>query len=70
MLHSGRPSDVVNENSLTTVRVILEDQRVTISVQGELVEEHFVDVSCGTMHTIPASKMLLFFETCFCSALP
>ncbi len=50
----GRPTDMVNKNSISAVRALLEeDHRVTLDViQHALVEEHFIEISRGSLHNI------------------
>ncbi len=58
---AGRPSDAVNENSITAVRSLLDtDRRLTIHVmQRELAEQHFMEISLGSLHSILHNELNL-----------
>ncbi len=52
--HSGRASDAINENSVSAVWFILENDRCVIIpvIQCTLREDYCIDISFASIHTI------------------
>ncbi len=52
--HTRRQTDVVNKNSISAVRALLEeDSCITLDViQRTLAKEHFIKISRGSLHNI------------------
>ncbi|XKL61109.1 hypothetical protein PGB90_008166 [Kerria lacca] len=58
---SGRPSDTINEDSISAVRAIIEnDARISINVIVRVLrEEHGIEIARGTVHSILHDELLV-----------